>query len=179
MSDYYCLWVCTEIWGMRWCFVQKNEIGEYWNELPFAFLGHVILDGLKTWQFCVRLFFCLSFVNRNFVLASNQKRTLKFSVWIGTIRNLMYYRLSSGFGMGTWGARSGGSLKALRSNKLWWLGIAGLLVSTVSYHGQRFSSGIPWRLVLWVSPVNNRSQRLAKELYDYIAFCDSSRIFVP
>lgn len=33
------------------CFMHGSKIGEHWNELQFAFLGHVILDMLKNGNF--------------------------------------------------------------------------------------------------------------------------------
>lgn len=104
LSDYFCLSVCTEISCMRFSFVQKNETWEHWNELQFAFWGHVILDGLKTWQFCVIFFSVFLAVQVYTCLGLNQKRTLKFSVW-----SIMYTLVSSSFGMGPCRARVGGS----------------------------------------------------------------------
>lgn len=105
LSDYFCLSVCTEISCMRFSFVQKNETWEHWNELQFAFWGHVILDGLKTWQFCVFFFFPVFLAVQVYTcLSLNQKRTLKFSVW-----SIMYTLVSSSFGMGPCRARAGGS----------------------------------------------------------------------
>lgn len=113
-----CIWLLLPLSLDMMCHVEKKN----WRVLEWiaVFLPGACNFGWVKDMRVLRLAFLLSFVNRKFILDLDQKTTLKFSVW-----NAMCYWVSSCFGIITWGARSGRSLRALRSNKLQWLGIVG------------------------------------------------------
>lgn len=148
--------------------MQKIKIGEYWNELQFSFLGHVILDGLKIWEFCVWLSCCLLLTESLYLTWIKRQH---WNLVRGILRAIEYHLALE------WLLEEPGLEGLLQ---LWDpINSSGLeLWETFSYHGQRISCGSSLAFGFLGHTCKQQKSKATQKLYDFISFSDICRIFV-